>query len=182
MSVRKQAGTRGTTWHVLLAGRDPVTGKRLQQRLSRDPATGQPMLTKTRAKEVEREALVHRHRGGTLDPDCTSLAEYLERWLRDTADTRTGSTQYSWTIIVRTRITPRLGEVPLARLTPMHLDGFYRDLAKTYAPSTIATTRAVMSAALKCAVRWRLLPHNPHEGVRLPRTASNPKRPIWTGR
>jgi integrase len=180
MSVKKHPGKRGVTWHIVLElGRDPTTGKRTQHRISRDPDTGAPIPTKTRALEIEREALVRHHRGGVLDHNLTPLADYLERWLAETADTRTGSTQYSWSIIVRTRVIPRIGAVPLGHLTALELHAFYRDLGKTYAPTTVSTTRAVLSGALKCAVRWRLLPHNPHEGVRLPKAPPATERPIW---
>src|SRR6476661_555622 len=101
MSVRKYAGKRGTHWYsVIELGRDPATGKRLQEIIRKDPQTGLPILTKKRAQEIEREELVKRHRGQRIDPDVTPFGEFLNRWLEETKSSRAESTHYEWQGVV----------------------------------------------------------------------------------
>lgn len=179
MSVRRLP-TKSVRWEVVLElGIDPETGKRRQERINRDPLTTLPIPTKKRAKEIEADELVKRRRPGYVDPTTLTVAAHLERWLTETRDGRAESTHYNLVSLVKTRLTPALGPLLLADLTPLHLQAFYREQAGRYAHGSLQRTRAVLSAALRAAVRWRLLETNPHDGVTLPRGQTAP-RPVWT--
>jgi integrase len=71
-------------------------------------------------------------------------------------------------VIVRTRIVPALGSVPLGALDALTLSRFYRTLGERYAPTTVTSTHTCLRAALKQAVRWRLIPRAPTDDVTLP--------------
>jgi integrase len=140
-------------------GRD-ASGKRIQR-------TRRGFATK-KACEAERAAeLVDRRRGTHIEPSTTPLSVYLERWLTETAGNHSGATHYAYETIVRTRIVPALGTVPLAALNALTLSRFYRTLGERYAPTTVTSTHTCLRAALKQAVRWRLISRAPTDDVTL---------------
>jgi integrase len=76
---------------------------------------------------------------------------------------------YAYRSIVRNRIAPHLGTVPLAKLGPLDVQGCYRALGVAgYAPKTIHLTHTVLRQALSQAVRWRLVPTNAAADADLP--------------
>src|SRR5215213_11232526 len=137
MSCRKRDGPRGLSWfYTLDLGRD-AAGKRIQR-------TRRGFATK-KACEAERAAeLVDRRRGTHIEPSTTPLAIYLERWLTETAGNHSASTHYAYAVIVRTRIVPALGTVPLGKLDALTLSRFYRKLGERYAPTTITATHTAL--------------------------------------
>lgn len=108
-----------------------------------------------------------------------TLAQFLERWLNASAPGWSPSTLYQHRCIVRKRITPKIGSVPLARLDALTIQAFYADLLKTYAPGTVRETHALLASALRRAVLWRILPRNPMEGVTVPATRMQAPQ-VWT--
>ena len=181
MSTRRLP-TKSTRWEAVIElGTDPETGKRRQQRINRDPETGLPIPTKREAERIEREARVKRHRPGWVDPRRTTTAAFLAHWLEETKDARSGATQYNWSKIVSTRFVPHIGTMMLADLSPRHIEAMYRTLAPRYTHATMHSTQAVLTTAMKAAVRWRLIEHNPAAGVPIPKTVKPPReRLAWT--
>jgi integrase len=183
VSVRRLP-TKSVRWEVCLElGNDPVTGKRVQHRIRTDPATGDalPIKTQKRAKEIEEDEKVKRRRPGYVEPTTTTVAQYLDRWLLETRDTRSPGTHYDWAGIVRTRLAPGIGGVTMADLTALHVQSLWRELAPRYTRATLELTRSVLSRAMKDAVRWRVVEANPVSGTQLPRTCKPPReRLAWT--
>src|SRR5215213_10245023 len=147
MSCRKRDGPRGLSWfYTLDLGRD-AAGKRIQR-------TRRGFATK-KACEAERAAeLVDRRRGAHIEPITTPLAAYLERWLAETAGNHSAATHYAYATIVRTRITPSPGTVPVGDLDALTPSRFSRTLSVRYAPTTVTATHTCLRAALSQAVRW----------------------------
>src|SRR3954462_5926897 len=116
MSVRTYAGKRGTHWYAIIELSRDNAGKRLQDIIRKDPLTGLPIPTKKRAQEIEREELVKRHRGTTIEPSTSTFAEFLTYWMTETRGTRAESTDYNWWCIIRGRLTSELGTIPLGTL------------------------------------------------------------------
>jgi integrase len=171
-SCRKRTGPRGTSWYYVLdLGRD-ATGKRIQR-------TRRGFETKKRCEAERAAELVDRRRGTHVEPSSTPLAVYLERWLTETAGNHSESTTYSYTSIVRNRIVPELGAIPLGALDALTLSRFYRQHRQRYAPTTVTATHTCLRAALKQAVRWRLIPRAPTDDVTLPAGKARPKL-IWS--
>jgi integrase len=172
VSCRRREGPRGVSWFFTLElGRD-ASGKRIQR-------TRRGFPTK-KACETERAAeLVDRRRGTHIEPSTTPLSVYLERWLTETAGNHSGATHYTYQVIVRTRIVPALGTVPLGTLDALALSRFYRKLGERYAPTTVTSTHTCLRAALKQAVRWRLVPRAATDDVTLPVGKAKVKV-VWT--
>lgn len=68
------------------------------------------------------------------------------------------------------KIIPALGHLKIAKLQPLHIQGFYNNLLESgvrkdkkaggYSPSSIKKTHAVLSVLLKTAVHWQVVESN----------------------
>jgi integrase len=172
VSCRKREGPRGVSWYFTLElGRD-ATGKRIQR-------TRRGFPTKKRCEAERAAELVDRRRGVHIEPSSQPLATYLERWLTETVDNHSPSTHHAYATTVRTRIVPTLGTVPLGALDALTLSRFYRTLGERYAPTTVTATHACLRAALRQAVRWRLISRAPTDDVTVPVGRAKVKQ-IWS--
>jgi integrase len=71
---------------------------------------------------------------------------------------------------MRRYIRPTLGERILAAITPLDVQSAYQRLIdRGLSPRTIRYTHSVLRAAIRQAIRWRLLLQDPTEGAQLPR-------------
>jgi integrase len=164
-SIKKRVGKRGVAWTAVLdLGRDPVTGKRKQKRLSaRTRKEIEDQLTKT----------LHDLRTGVyLEPSDEPLSSYLPRWL-DTLTVRPSSVRKYQLVVVK-HLIPALGAVPLRALTEAQIQAFVGHARACYSTSTVTQDLMVLSQALEQAVRWRLIARNPAKGVKPPRKARKP--------
>ncbi len=161
-SVQKSTGKRGVSWcYVLDLGRTPE-GKRDQKRRRGFP-------TRKAAEEALQRELHERRAGTYVEPTTVTVGDYLVRWLAETDRARSEHTTYAYTGIVRNRILPHLGPVPLAKLGPLDVQTCYRKLNEAgYAPKTVRLTHTVLRQALAQAVRWRLVPTNAADAAELP--------------
>ena len=164
MKVIKRTNKDGSTsWTTVLAmPRDPITGQRQQKR-----------ITAHTRREVEQEVARIRNdmrTGSYLEPSRLTLAEYLERWLGSLEPRWRASTYRKHARICRERVGPVLGIVPLARLTPIHIqDCLEAERHSGLGDTTVRYHFGILFAALRQAVRWRLIPSNPGEAVEPPR-------------
>ncbi len=110
-----------------------------------------------RYKEVERklsEARGDAARGIIHDDENMLLGEYLSRWLRDS---QRGSVRESTfdrdSYLIRVHVQPILGRIKLAKLTPLAVQGLYRDRLDTgLSSSTVNKIHTVLHKALGQAV------------------------------
>jgi len=109
-----------------------------------------------------------------------TVGEYLDRWLNDSdrGSVRT-STYERHEQIIRLHLKPALGRVKLSKLTPAHLQGFYRDkLDSGLSPATVQKIHAVLHKALAQALKWNMIPRNAADVVKAPRPAPEEMRPL----
>lgn len=161
-SIQKYSGKRGVSWcYVIDLGRTSE-GHRDQKRR-------RGFSTRKAAQEAMQRELHERRAGAYVEPTTLTLGEYLAKWLAETEGGRLEHTVYAYRSIVRNRIAPHLGAVPLAKLAPLDVQGCYRRLGEAgYAPKTIRLTHTVLRQALAQAVRWRLVPTNAADAADLP--------------
>jgi integrase len=110
-------------------------------------------------------------RAGNL-PDAQGLtvAALLDRWLQSTRSKTAPRTVEERERLIKNHIRPHLGAMRLARLTPLHVEGYYADLEREGAgASTISHAAAALGAALAHAVRLRLIHSNPASSSAVPR-------------
>lgn len=162
-------------------------GKRISYRVrweTRGPDGKRKHHSKTIAKKDLAEKLLTEklqaiNEGIYVDASKETLSVYLERWLEAMAPTLAESTLRARSSVVRHRIVPELGAVPLAKLDALMVQSYYAGLNKQYAPSTVRATHSVLDAALGRAVKWRLIARNPADDALLPSTP-RPAATVWS--
>jgi len=142
-------------------------------------------ITKTfrgnkRDAEAEMRRMITEIEQGTyVKPAEMSLGEYLEKWLADYVSVHPRPlTQESYVDIVRRHIIPALGNIPLAKLSPMHLQTYYAQKLKGgrldgkeggLSPKSVHYHHRILRRALGQAVKWQLIPRNVAEVVDSPK-------------
>jgi integrase len=131
-------------------------------------------------REKLTRAIADRDGGLVYDDKNMSVGEYLERWLNDSVrDTVRRRTWERYEQFVRVHLTPALGKIKLAKLTPAHVRGLYRDkLDSGLAPRTVLHIHRAFSKALKQAAADGLIPRNPAAPVKPPQPRGEEIRPL----
>ena len=100
----------------------------------------------------------------------TTVGDFLDRWLDTVSPRLRPLTLLRYRQLVRHQLTPHLGRVPLARLTPAHVATM---LARVQAGGASARTaghaRACLRAALADGLRWGLVARNAAQLCSAPR-------------
>jgi len=160
------------TWAIILdLGRD-AAGKRRQKWHS--------FKGTKRQAENELARLVTEMEGGTyIEPVKLTVAAYLRRWLEDQVKPTKSARSYErYEEVIRLHLAPALGHLPLAKLTPLDIQGYYTKALQTgrrnghkggLSARTVAQQHVILKSALKQAVRWRLILRNPADAVDPPR-------------
>lgn len=109
--------------------------------------------------------------GTFTEPNRLRVAAFLERWLEDAArPTVRATTHGSYKGIVDNHISPRIGGLMLGKLTPIHVQALYAELERDGASARIRQlVHAVLSRALKQALKWGLVARNVCDAVDPPR-------------
>ncbi len=100
--------------------------------------------------------------GLPLAGERLTVGQFLETWLKDSAASRVRPLTFRrYQQIARLHVVPAIGRVPLARLTPAHVDRMLNDgLANGQSPQSAAHWRAVLRTALNIAMRHGLVGRN----------------------
>lgn len=138
--------------------RDPSGKQRSKTfRLKKDAATflAEIETTKTRG------AYVSPHAGRVAF--ARHAAEWMATW---NTEITTAARDRS---IMGTHVLPRWGDVPLAKIDHLALQGWVSELGTRRSRATVVEALRLASAVLRSAVRNRLIPINPADDVRVPR-------------
>jgi integrase len=157
-------------------GRDPATGKRVSRHVT--------FRGTKREAQAELNRLLNRRNEGTyVDPTKMSVGEYLEHWLSVDIERRVAAkTALRHRGIIKHQIIPRLGNVPVRKLTATHIEAFEAQLQRSgyvkgskagegLTAQTILHVHRTLSQALAHAVKTGVLFKNPTEQVKPPRPA-----------
>jgi integrase len=138
---------------------------------------------KTRREVDEKltKAKAERNGGLVFDAGTLTLAEYMDKWLNESARNRLRPKTYKdYSGLTRVHIVPALGHIKLKNLTPLHVQQFYgTKLESGLSKRTVEYIHTVLHAALKQAVRWELVPRHVTEAVDPPRPEKK-ERPTFT--
>lgn len=127
---------------------------------------------KTRQEVAKRlsEALHELGSGLPMIDERQTLQHYLDAWIETVKPQIRPSSWRRYSDYVRVHLVPGLGRIPLAKLTPQHVQIFYaRKLSEGLSPSTVHHMHGVLHRALKDALLMGLLQRNITEMVRPPR-------------
>ena len=171
-SIRKKPSGRWEGRYT--QGIDPVTGRAIQKSVS----------AKTQAECKEKLAkAIRENRGVPLNHtgDYTA-AEWCRLWFETYSKPNIRyNTAKGYEGIIEHHIIPAIGAIKLKQLSSIHIQRMYNDLKengrmprgakqndKALSNTFVRRVHAVLQAALKQAVKERLIPHNPCENCRIP--------------
>lgn len=159
--IRKRARD---TWTIqVYAGRDPVTGKKLQ-------ATQTVKGTKKHA-ELALAKLIHSTETGIeISGSKLTVADYAKKWLGAKRKTVRPKTLERYEDLFRLHIIPVIGNIQLQKLKPLHLEKVYeRAFDRGLSTQSVHHIHRVLFSTLRQAVAWQLIPRNIAEAVIAPR-------------
>lgn len=174
--MRGTVKRRGVTWTAYYdRPRDPLTGKRRK-------TSKNGFATKAAADRWLADTLAKMHRGEYVEPTKENVSAYLLRWL-PTAEARglRPSTLVGYRLMIEKQIIPRLGAVPLQRLTPADINAMYVELLTNghrqreggLSPRTVRYIHTILRKALADAVRWGIVARNAADSADPPSTRSS---------
>lgn len=168
--------------HIVKRGKNSYS---LAVSVGRDLETGkyryQWVTVKGTKKDAEKrlsELLNQIDNGTFMKPSKTTLAEYLERWLKDYAwSNLSPRTAEGYESIIRQHVIPSIGSLRLAQLKPEHLQQYYSekmtdgrcDGKGALSQTTVNHHHTCLHRALKMALKWGLISRNPADAVTPPR-------------
>jgi integrase len=127
--------------------------------------------TKKEASTYLSTALTAISTGTFVGASPLTVNAYLDRWLKTAAQPRvTERTFAGYKDLVRRYVTDDFGGQRLSDLRPLRIQKLYADMqARGLSARTVRYFHAVLTSALKQAVRWGMLARNPAEAVDLPK-------------
>jgi integrase len=170
-----RCSSRCTRWYFIVEGPRTPDGKR--RRLW---STGFP--TQKAAQVALRVELGRRDQGIVLEPQRLTLAEYTEKWLVHIGTLREPSTVGRYRELLEAHVLPTLGGRQLKALQPLEVQTLYDQLLVSgrqdgtggLHPRTVGHVHRCLHAALRQAVRWRLVVRNVCADLQPPKVAALP--------
>jgi integrase len=164
---------RGKTWSAVYDETTP-DGKRKQRWKGGFP-------TQKEAQAYLHSVLPKIGDGTYVAPSELTLGQYLvDEWLPAIAGTIRPLSLTSYTSVIKHRIVPRIGHLRLQGLSGGHLNAFYAELEKAgLSVASRRLTHAVISRALRDAVRWEKTTRNAADAADPPATAET-RATAWT--
>lgn len=160
-----QRGER--TWLVrVFLGRDSKTGKRrYHNHTIRGAKKDAQKYLNAKLREIDL--------GTYIEPSKVSVNEYLDQWLEAAAQPRVREATHIWyRDLLKHHVRPSIGNEGLSTIQPLDIQTIYTKMQQRgLSAKTIRYVHVVLSSALKQAVKWRMLVHNPSDSVELPRVA-----------
>lgn len=168
--------------HIVKRGKDSYS---IKISVGKDAATGkykyQWVSVKGTKKDAEKRLsdLLHQLDTGTfMKPGKTTVAEFLERWLKDYAwPNLAPRTAEGYESIIRQHLIHSLGSIALTQLRPEHLQRYYSEKLSggrydgkgALNPTTVSHHHTCLHRALKMALQWGLVSRNPADAITPPR-------------
>lgn len=161
--MRGHVRKHGPSWAIVYDLPRDTNGKRRRKWQS-------GFRTKEEAQRAMNRTLSQLDTGTFAEPSKQTLGEFLlDEWLPSLA-TRglRPNTTTSYRDTVKKRIVPHLGSVPLQKLTPVHLNGFYADLVREgrcdgtggLSARSVRYSHTIIRRALADAMKWGRLTRN----------------------
>ncbi len=162
---------------IVLETRDPATGKRRRKWHS---FTG----TKRMAQIECARLISERQRGTYLEPNKTTVAQFLDRWLADVKSRVSPKTFERYEQVCHKNIVPLLGAVLLPKLKPAEISKAYAEALTSgrrkgtggLSPRTVHHMHVVLKGALAQALKWEMLVRNPAGAVDPPKVGHSTMR------
>lgn len=155
---------RGTdTWLVrIFLGRDE-NGK---TRFFNETVKGK----KKDAEKLETKKKRELDLGIFIEHSKITVGEYLDKWFEVSAKSRLKHRTYEdYVEYMKRYVRPAIGNKQLSKIKPLDIQAVYSQmLKKGLSPRTVRYAHAILSSALKQAVKWQILALNPASMADLP--------------
>lgn len=127
--------------------------------------------TKKEAEDARKHTIGELNNGTYVVNNSVKVKEFLEYWLEyDIRQrVRSANTYLSYAQIVKKHIVPYIGKKKLTEVSRGDILKLYQNRAQ-YSVSIVRQVKTVLNVALRYATDHKLIPLNPAEGVRLPKT------------
>jgi integrase len=118
-----------------------------------------------------------------VEPSPLTIDEYLNKWLEAAARPRLSERTFAdYSEVLDRYVRPNLGPQKLCQVSPLEIQKLYSEmLERGLSARTVRGAHAVLSSALKQAVRWRILFLNPAQSVELPKRARREMKALSPG-
>jgi integrase len=134
--------------------------------------------TRKEVQEQLTKALRDIQQGTPIANERQTVGEFLQQWLEESVKgKKEPKTHASYAQLIRLHLTPELGRIVLAKLSPRDVQDFInRKQACGLSPRTVQYLHAVLRAALNRALRWGLVSRNVATLVDVPHVRRQPTR------
>lgn len=105
-----------------------------------------------------------------IEHSSATVNEYLDKWLDISAKSKVKArTFYDYVEYLKRYVRPVLGTRQLSKLKPLDIQSLYTSmLERGLSARTVRYTHAILSSALKQAVKWQITNSNPASMTDLP--------------
>lgn len=180
--MRGHIRKRGNKWVVIIpVGYNKATKK-----------TKYKWFTYDTQDEAEKECarLINELNQGTyVEPSKMTVSEYMDYWFENYAEIKTRKNTYdSYRVFIKHHIKPEIGNLPLSKLQPMHIQQLLTKKSKSgradgkpggLSSRSVKYIFSILHEALSHAVKWKLLSQNP--AIAVESSNRNRKRVrVWT--
>jgi integrase len=172
-SIEKHEGKQGVTWRLRYVVGYIEKGWPIQRRCT---VKGTKWEAEAKLRELQTEV----DKGTYIEPNKTTLAEFLRKWLPVCEPGLAKTTFHRYRAYVDQHIIPALGNVPLQKLTVLQVQEFANRLlergnlglgrcGKGCSVKSVRDCTCLLKQALDQAVEWEMLTRNPAKKIKIPR-------------
>lgn len=173
--MRGHVSKRGSKYSFVIdIGRDPITKKRKQKRVS-------GFRTKKEAIQAMNKMINELQNGTYVEPSNETLAEFIESWLEHKKSTVSDSTYDFYESYTKNHIVPALGNIKLKDIKPITIQIFYNSLVKNSGLSlhSVAHVQRITRIILNHAVRLKVIRENPAIDIDIVKVPKKEQK-VWT--
>lgn len=166
--------SKSGTWYFVEEARSSSGARRQVKRRG--------FATKREAVDARKALLAELAHGTLADPSRLTVEAYLvEQWLPNLENRGSvaATTLDGYRKTVRNYLVPELGSIKLQALELRMIEHALGELGRRLSPKTVRNVHGCLAAALRDALRWRLVTCNEAHGVALPSLERRPPR-AWS--
>lgn len=164
-SIREKKTKTGEVRYQITVegGRDELTGKRI--RVFKNISG-----SKREAKALMHKMITEMEQGMIVQKTNKKVGDWMDEWLDNYLPNIEETTRVGYKTKIRCYIKPAIGDIFLKSLRTEHVQRMINDMNnRGLSPKNIRDTFNNVNAAMKKAVKVRLIPYNPCEAVELPK-------------
>lgn len=140
-------------------------------------------ITRKEVAEKLKVALRDQQLGLPVALERQTVAQFLDHWITEKIEgQRRPNTVEGYRNVVRLHITPQIGHIQLAKLTPQDVEGLIKRVREKGLSTRMQQyTRAILRAALNQALKWGLVTRNVvtlTDAPRVERFVTHPLTPV----